>query len=72
LICAHTHKKEKQSWADLLAVRKNTPTKVHGLKKKMNVLLIISKLKVKVVGDLSLRLLVSFSFSFLFFQLLMP
>jgi hypothetical protein len=53
-------------------VRKNTPTKVHGLKKKMNVLLIISKLKVKVVGDLSLRLLVSFSFSFVFFQLLMP
>jgi hypothetical protein len=41
-------------------VRKNTPTKVPGLKKKMNVSLIISNLMVKVVGGLSLRQLVTF------------
>jgi len=58
-------RKGRKSWADLLVVRKNTPTKVRGLRKKMNVSLIISNLTVKVVGGLSLRQLVTVSF-FLF------
>ncbi|KAE8706785.1 hypothetical protein F3Y22_tig00110388pilonHSYRG00254 [Hibiscus syriacus] len=45
---------------DLLVVRKNTPTKVHGQGKKTNASLNYIKLMVKAVGDLSPKLLVCF------------
>jgi hypothetical protein len=42
--------KHKNRWGDLHAVRERTPTKGHGLEKKISVSLLISKLMVRVAG----------------------
>lgn len=51
-------KQQNKTWVDPHVVRKNTPTKVLGLKKKMSVLLTTSKFMAKAVGDPSPKLLV--------------